>query len=168
MACVTARPFLMFQGEASAALDLYAATFPGAEILAVDRYGAEGPGPEGTVRMGRFRVADQEILCIDSPAPHAFTFTPSVSLFVECDSETDVTAIADTLADGGAVLRARETVRPAPIAQVTVDGLVCALQFAEYVDRGLNSRGRCHDGRPSRSRAHPRRRCAFPEALQTQ
>ena len=50
----------------------------------------------------------------------------------------------DSFADGGAVLRSGEAVRPAPVAQMPVDGLVCALQFAEYVDHGLNSCGRCH------------------------
>jgi hypothetical protein len=50
----------------------------------------------------------------------------------------------DTLADGGAVLGTGETMRPPPVAQMAIDGLVCALQFAEYVDHGLNSCGRCH------------------------
>ena len=26
-------------------------------------------------------------MCIDSPVKHAFTFTPSISLFVDCETE---------------------------------------------------------------------------------
>ena len=42
--------------------------------------------------------------CIDSPIKHAFTFTPSFSLFVECESEAELDAAFARLSDGGSVL----------------------------------------------------------------
>ena len=36
-----------------------------------------------------FTVVGQEVICIDSPAKHAFSFTPSIPLFVECESEAE-------------------------------------------------------------------------------
>ena len=35
---------------------------------------------------------------------HAFTFTPSISLFVECESEAEMDATFSRLSDGGGVL----------------------------------------------------------------
>jgi predicted 3-demethylubiquinone-9 3-methyltransferase (glyoxalase superfamily) len=102
---VTVRPFLMFQGrQAEEAMRLYTSLVPGSEILAIERYGAAGPGPEGTVLRGLFSVAGQVVQCTDSWLQHAFTFTPSFSFFVECESREQFDALWTTLSDGGAVM----------------------------------------------------------------
>ncbi|HZJ08404.1 MAG TPA: VOC family protein [Trueperaceae bacterium] len=44
---ITATPFLMFQGAAEEALDLYVAVFPESRVVDVERYVAGEPGPEG-------------------------------------------------------------------------------------------------------------------------
>jgi predicted 3-demethylubiquinone-9 3-methyltransferase (glyoxalase superfamily) len=98
------RPFLMFEGNAEQAMNLYVSVFPGAAILEITRYGAGEPGPEGSVKLASFSVAGQTVLCIDSPVKHAFTFTPASSLFVECETEEEIGRIAAALGDGGAVL----------------------------------------------------------------
>ncbi len=70
------RPFLMFQGvQAEAAMNFYLSLFDDAEILQIQRYGAEGPGPEGSVLKALFRLGDQSVHCIDSHVRHAFDFT---------------------------------------------------------------------------------------------
>ncbi len=97
-------PFLMFQGEGAAALDFYLLVFPGAVAEDVVRYDETGPGPAGTLRMARLKLADQTILLNDSPIRHAFTFTPSVSMFVECGSADEVRQLGDALKEGGAEL----------------------------------------------------------------
>jgi len=96
--------FLMFEGKAEEAMNFYVGLFPDATIVDVKRYGPEGPGPEGSVMVARFRLCDQTFMCIDSPAKHAFTFTPAMSLFVDCASEADVDNAFAKLADGGQVL----------------------------------------------------------------
>jgi len=101
----TIRPFLMFQNQdAEAATTLYVSLFPDGEILDIERYGAAGPGPEGTVVRARFRIGGQEVFVSDSFVKHAFGFTPSSSLFVDCASEIEVERLAAALAEGGAVL----------------------------------------------------------------
>lgn len=97
-------PFLMFEGAAEEAMRFYVSLFPRSEINTIDRYGPGQPGKEGSVRRADFTVAGQRIMCIDSPAPHAFTFTPSVSLFVECDSEAELDTAFSRLVDGGSAL----------------------------------------------------------------
>ena len=43
-------------------------------------------------------------MCIDSPAKHAFTFTPSHSFFVECESDAEIERLAAALGAEGKVL----------------------------------------------------------------
>ncbi|HYD07517.1 MAG TPA: VOC family protein [Reyranella sp.] len=98
------RPFLMFEGRAQEAMDFYTSLFEDGAVLEASRYGPEGPGAEGSIVVARFRVAGQEVMCSDSPVKHAFTFTPSMSLFVTCDSEAELRRLAGALDAGEAVL----------------------------------------------------------------
>lgn len=98
------RPFIMYQGEAEAAMTFYVSLFPGAEIVDIVRYGPGQAGPEGSVMTAVFSIAGQKVMCIDSPVKHDFGLTPAFSLFVDCESEDELTRLASALADGGAVL----------------------------------------------------------------
>ncbi len=97
--------FLMFQdGCAGQAMDFYVSLFPDSRVERIERYGAEGPGKEGTVVRADFLLNGQRFICIDSPVPHAFGFTPSISLFVDCASEEEIDRLFAALSDGGAVM----------------------------------------------------------------
>lgn len=82
--------FLMFEGKAEEAMNYYVSLFDDGEVLEISRYGAEGPGAEGSVVRATFRLAGQEYMCIDSHVKHAFGFTPAVSLFVDCADEAEL------------------------------------------------------------------------------
>ncbi len=98
------RTFLMFEGRAEEAMDLYTSLFERSGIVSMDRYGPNEDGKEGTVRKATFRLGGQEFMCIDSSVHHAFTFTPAISLFVSCDSESEVDRLFGRLSEGGQVL----------------------------------------------------------------
>ncbi len=99
---VKATPFLMFQGQAQDALALYRETFPDFEQLVLQEH---PPGAlAGQVAMARIRIGGQEIMLNDSPPVHAFTFTPSSSIFVDCDDEAQLRELAGRLGDGGGVM----------------------------------------------------------------
>ena len=101
----TAAPFLMFQhGDAQEAMTFYTSLFDDGQVLASATYGPDGPGPEGTVMVARFTLAGQEIRCSDSPVRHDFDFTPSVSLWVEAESDEELERLFTALADGGTAL----------------------------------------------------------------
>lgn len=101
----TIRPFLMFQGgDGGAALRFYLSVFPDAQIEEIEHYGAAGPGPEGTIKVARFTIAGQSVMCSDSFVTHAFGFTPSFSFWVDCDDEREVDRLAGVLGEGGAVM----------------------------------------------------------------
>jgi predicted 3-demethylubiquinone-9 3-methyltransferase (glyoxalase superfamily) len=98
------RPFLMFEGRAEEAMNLYVSLFADAEILLLVRYGPNQAGKEGTVLKGVFRLAGQQVLCTDSNVAHGFTFTPSMSMFVDCQSYDEIARLAAGLGEGGGVL----------------------------------------------------------------
>lgn len=97
-------PFLMFEGRAEEAMAFYTSLIPGSRIDEINRYGAEGPGKEGTVMTARFSVAGQTVMCIDSIVSHAFTFTPSFSFFIECDDASELDRLFAGLSRDGKVL----------------------------------------------------------------
>jgi predicted 3-demethylubiquinone-9 3-methyltransferase (glyoxalase superfamily) len=100
----TIRPFLMFEGVAEEAMGFYVSLFPDGKILDLVRFGAEGPGAEGSVSSASFSLAGQVFRAFDSPAKHAFTFTPSVSIFVDCEDEPELDRVCAALLDGGTAL----------------------------------------------------------------
>ncbi|MEU5764496.1 VOC family protein [Streptomyces asoensis] len=96
--------FLMFEGNAEDAMTFYLSLFDDAEVVGLTRYGADGPGKEGTVQHATFSLAGQEFMCIDSPVQHEFTFTPAVSLFVQCEDEAELDRLYAALSEHGTTL----------------------------------------------------------------
>src|SRR5437879_112658 len=78
---------LMFGGTAEEAMDFYVSLFPGSEVKHIERYGPGEQGAEGSLKRVEFTLGGHRLSCIDSPVKHGFTFTPSISLFVECADE---------------------------------------------------------------------------------
>lgn len=97
------QPFMMFQGEAQAALGLYAAQFPEARVEVTTRHGPGGPGVEGAVERATLTIAGQSIMVFDSPPVHAFSFTPAISFFIDCEDEGELDRLVAGLGEGGTV-----------------------------------------------------------------
>jgi predicted 3-demethylubiquinone-9 3-methyltransferase (glyoxalase superfamily) len=95
--------FLMFDGDAEAAMNLYVPLFANSRVETIERYGP-GDGPEGKVRQARLILAGYALIFFDTPMRHEFTFTPSFSLFVECESAAELETAYAALVEGGAVL----------------------------------------------------------------
>ena len=96
--------FLMFEGNAEEAMTFYLSLFDDAEVVSITRYGPDGPGKEGSVQQATFSLAGQPFMCIDSPVKHGFTFTPAMSLFVQCADEAELDRLYAALAEGGTEL----------------------------------------------------------------
>jgi predicted 3-demethylubiquinone-9 3-methyltransferase (glyoxalase superfamily) len=94
----------MFEGVAEEAMKLYVSLFAGSRINQIERYGPGEHGAEGTVKVATFTLAGREFICIDSPVKHAFTFTPSVSVFVDCENQGELESVFAQLSEGGFVL----------------------------------------------------------------
>jgi predicted 3-demethylubiquinone-9 3-methyltransferase (glyoxalase superfamily) len=94
----------MFECSAEEAMRFYVSLFAHSEIKQIEHYKRGEPGPEGSVKRADFTLAGQPVICIDSPARHAFSFTPSVSLFVECEDEAEFDHAFAQLSNGGKLL----------------------------------------------------------------
>lgn len=99
-------PFLMFQdGKAEEAMNFYTSLIEDSGITSITRYKANEAGPEGTVVRALFNLKGQEFMCIDSHVTHVFTFTPSFSIFITCDTESEIDTLYEKLmAEGQALM----------------------------------------------------------------
>ncbi|OCA92027.1 hypothetical protein A8F95_18970 [Bacillus wudalianchiensis] len=95
----------MFQdGKAEEAMNFYTSLIKDSEIKSIVRYGANEAGDEGTVMQAVFSLKGQEFMCIDSNVKHQFSFTPSFSIYVTCDTEEEMTSLYQQLIVGGQAL----------------------------------------------------------------
>jgi len=96
--------FLMFTGRAEEAMNFYTSLFEGSQILDITRYGPGEAGAEGSVVHATFLINGQEFMCIDSSIEHDFTFTPAISLYVNCETEAEIDRLFEKLSQAGQVL----------------------------------------------------------------
>jgi len=92
-------PFLWFDGQAEEAMNFYISIFKDSKIINVSRYGEAGPGPRGTVMSATFQLEGQQFMALNG-GPH-FTFTPAISLFVNCEKQEEVDELWKKLSAGG-------------------------------------------------------------------
>ena len=100
----TVAPFLMFTGRAEEAIEYYKTVFPDLKVESVNKYKAGEAGKEGTIQLAYIEIAGQKVMCTDSPPVHDFTFTPSFSFFVECESLDALKERFGKLSEGGKVM----------------------------------------------------------------
>ena len=96
--------FFMFEGQAEEAMNFYISLFDNASVKDIRRYGPEGPGKDGTIMKATFILDGQEFICIDSNIHHGFTFTASMSLFVNCNTEAEIDKLFANLSEGGLIM----------------------------------------------------------------
>lgn len=94
-------PFLMFEGRAGEAIEFYQSVFFDSSIVHMTKYGPDGPGPEGTIITAMVTINGQKIMFSDSFVKHQFSFTPSMSFWIDCaDAEELERLFAALGADG--------------------------------------------------------------------
>jgi predicted 3-demethylubiquinone-9 3-methyltransferase (glyoxalase superfamily) len=91
--------FLTFDDRAEEAVDFYTSIFDGSRILSTSRYGAAGPGPEGSLMTATFELAGQEFMALNGGP--SFTFSQGISLFVDCETQEEVDELWEKLSEGG-------------------------------------------------------------------
>jgi predicted 3-demethylubiquinone-9 3-methyltransferase (glyoxalase superfamily) len=98
-------PFFMFvgqqHGKTEEAMRYWSTLFTGSRIDQIERYGAGREEPEGTVMHARFSLAGQEFMAMDSNREHSFTFTPAISMYVDCKTQEEVDELWEKLSAGG-------------------------------------------------------------------
>ena len=102
-------PCLWLDDQAEEAANFYVSVFSArrstmpdggeSKVLAVSRYGEAGPGPAGSVMTVEFLLEGQEFLALNG-GPE-FTFTPAISLIVNCETQEEVDQLWEELSEGG-------------------------------------------------------------------
>lgn len=92
-------PFLWFNDNAEEAINFYASIFKDSKIVSVSRYGEAGPGPKGSVMAATFQLEGQEFYALNG-GPQ-FKFTEAISLFVKCETQSEVDDLWEKLSAGG-------------------------------------------------------------------
>lgn len=92
---------IMFQGAAHEAVELYKSVFP---VFVVQRQELHEDGDlKGKLRLAHVSFAGHDLIIFDSPPVHEFTFTPSMSLFVEFDDDAALRQAFEVLSQEGTV-----------------------------------------------------------------
>jgi len=92
-------PFLWFNDQAEEAMNFYISVFKDSKIVSVSRYGAGGPGKEGSVITGVFQIEGQEFYVLNGGP--LFEFTEAISFFVTCETQEEVDYYWEKLIAGG-------------------------------------------------------------------
>ena len=111
--------FLMFVGKqcgkAEEAIKFYTSLFSAlggsasggknSEIKHIDywRVGESG-GKEGLIKHATFTLDGLEYMASENTLEHNFTFTPSMSIYVNCENESELAALFQKLSIGGGIM----------------------------------------------------------------
>jgi len=85
-------PFLWFDGKAEEAMNFYVSIFKNSKVVSTT------PGPNGTVMSATFQLEGQDFYALNG-GPQ-FSFTPAISLFVNCETQEEVDALWNKLSVG--------------------------------------------------------------------
>jgi len=86
-------PFLWFDGKAQEAANFYVSVFKNAKIVSPVRTGGGG------LTSVTFEIEGREFIAFNG-GPH-FKFSPAISLFVRCDTQSEIDELWEKLSEGG-------------------------------------------------------------------
>lgn len=101
--------FLMFVGEqcgkAEEAMKFYTSLFKNSEVKNIEYWKKDEPGgKEGLVKQATFTLNGLDYMVSENTMDHQFGFTPSISVYVNCEDENELTSLFNKLSEGGVVM----------------------------------------------------------------
>lgn len=89
-------------GKAKEAIEFYISLFPNSKINNLIPYDeGEGGGTPELIKYGVFTLNGIEYMVSESNYNHAWSFSPGVSIFVECHTEKEITTLFEALSSNG-------------------------------------------------------------------
>ena len=92
-------PFLWFSDQAEEAMNFYVSIFRNSKVGKIRRWGEAGPGPKGAVMSASFELEGLQFHALNGGP--LFTFTPAISLYVDCKTQEEVDELWEKLSAGG-------------------------------------------------------------------
>lgn len=101
--------FLMFVGgqcgKAEEAINFYISLFKDSKIKNIEYWKAGEPGgKDGLVKQATFTLNGLDYMASENSGEHNFTFTPSVSIFVNCENEEEIETLFKMLSENGNIM----------------------------------------------------------------
>ena len=93
-----AMPLLTFEGRAFEALKYYKEVFHHFDIIQLVNYADSNKIQQSVIRIG-----DMHLMIKDSEIPFEFTFTPSMSVYIECEDLNEIELLYRKLKKNGAI-----------------------------------------------------------------
>ena len=90
-------PFLWYNGNVAEVVDFYTSVFKNARV--VEKHNLGG----GKIMSATIEIEGQQLILFDGGP--TFTFTPAISLFVNCETQEEVDYLWEKLSAGGAKSR---------------------------------------------------------------
>jgi len=93
-------------GKAKEAINFYTSIFPNSEIKKILKYSeGEAGGTPDLIKIGTFTMNGVEYRISENNYNHAWSMTPGISLFIDCDSENEIDTLFESLsANGGKIM----------------------------------------------------------------
>jgi predicted 3-demethylubiquinone-9 3-methyltransferase (glyoxalase superfamily) len=101
--------FLLFDGRAEEAINYYMSIFNDSYILQIAHHDSNGFGMAAKIQLATVVLGGQPFMFIDSPVKNDFTFTPAISIYINCDSEEEIDLVYTKLSDSGNIFMPLET-----------------------------------------------------------
>jgi len=96
-------PFLWFNDNVEEAVNFYTSVFENSKIVKMNRSPGDGTtGQAGKVFMATFQLNGREFYALNGGP--VFSFTPAISLYVNCETREETDELWGKLSDGGRVL----------------------------------------------------------------
>ncbi|MEY9971074.1 putative 3-demethylubiquinone-9 3-methyltransferase (glyoxalase superfamily) [Lysinibacillus sp. RC46] len=95
----SATTFLMFQGQANEAIQQYQQWFSELQVESLTYM-----ENSQQIAMAVLHLKGLKMMVNDSVIQHNFTFTPSTSIFMECESEEEIDSLVAQIIEGGQAL----------------------------------------------------------------
>lgn len=92
-------------GKAEEAMKFYTSLFKNSEVKHIEYWKKDEPGgKEGLVKQATFTLNGLEYMVSENTMDHQFGFTPSISIYVNCEDENELTSLFQKLSEGGVVM----------------------------------------------------------------
>lgn len=96
-------PFLWFDHQAEEAANFYTGIFKNSKVLEIRRAQAKTADGKSAVMSASFQLEGRDFIAFNG-GPH-FTFSPAISLFVNCETQAEVDDLWTRLSAGGTTQR---------------------------------------------------------------
>lgn len=101
----TTKKSWMFVGEQAGktedVIQRYISLFTKSSIINIEHYHSGEHGSENSVKIARFTINSTTFMAMDSHMGHSLYLTPSMALYVECDTTHEIREVCHALSEGG-------------------------------------------------------------------